>query len=200
MKHLSWSQLSAFRLLRHHLTGQSRADLVTVCRDVCGIQAQVMSAARMALWARVNELARADIDSALNESRTLVKTSCMRQTLHLLPADDFSIYITALKRSRVEGLRRIMSKVGVTEKDANQLNEAVLDTLSLVYRNQGWISPVVLLNGKVIGIWSAAYRGKPSSLQVELFEKISQATRDKIVETAARLGDFLQASFQVSFR
>lgn len=72
---LEWSQVSAFRLARHHFLDQQQADLVTVCGDVCGIQAQVMSAARIALWARNQDLKQSVIHSALNESRTLVTMS-----------------------------------------------------------------------------------------------------------------------------
>ena len=53
----------------------------------------------------------------------------MRQTLHLLPAADFSLYISALKRSRLEALRRIFSKFGVTQKEVDKMNEAVVDAL-----------------------------------------------------------------------
>jgi len=36
MKNLfQWSQVSAFRLTRHHFVDQNRADLTAVCQDVC---------------------------------------------------------------------------------------------------------------------------------------------------------------------
>lgn len=124
-----WSQISAFRLTRHHFVDEHPTDLTTVCRDVCGIQSQVMAAAQMALWARMHDLTPEDIHSALYKSRTLVKTSCMRQTLHLIPATDFSIYISALKRSRVEALMRIMSKFGITQKEVDGMNDAVVEAL-----------------------------------------------------------------------
>src|SRR5260370_33151864 len=95
------SQVSAFRLARHYLDDKSKADITAVCRDVCGVQAEVMSAAHMQLWARMHNLTRADIDSALYKNQTLVKTNCMRATLHILEATDYPIYIAALKRSRV---------------------------------------------------------------------------------------------------
>src|SRR6266446_3355436 len=93
--------VAAFRLRRHHLLDEPPADAVTICRDVCGVQAQVMSAAYLQLWARNPSICRTEIDSALWESRALVKTSLMRQTLHLIPSDEFSIYIAALKSSRM---------------------------------------------------------------------------------------------------
>src|SRR5262245_46926801 len=95
MKHFfKGPQIAAFRLARHHLVDQNPAGLITISQNVCGIQSQVMAAAQMALWARRRGLNRAEIHSALWENRTLVKTSCMRQTLHLIPAADFSIYIS----------------------------------------------------------------------------------------------------------
>ncbi len=126
---LTRPQVSAFRLRRHHFLDQHQADLSTVSRDVCGIQSQVMSAAEMAFWARMHDLTRADIHSALWKSRTLVKTSCMRGTLHLLPATDFPIYITALKSSRARQTLQIMSRYGVTQKEARGVVEAVVEAL-----------------------------------------------------------------------
>lgn len=338
-------------------------------QDVCGIQAQVMSAAQMALWARMHHLTRADIHSALWKDRALVKTSCMRGTLHLLPATDFSVYIRALKRSRMEALQRIMSKFGISPRDADGMTQAVVAALSdgprtqgeltaqikplvgkrlrrwmdlvwnvfkpalveghicygpergqevtfvrvdqwlpkqkeadeqqakqfllrrylraygpasprdfskwaglpirevtpvwesldeefvevcvegwkgsilredcknlsgaelagpmlrllpgfdpyllghaeknhlvserhykRVYRNQGWISPVVLLNGRVIGIWSYQRRGKKLSFEVELFHGLSKTLRARIEREAASLGDFFETSWEMKFR
>ncbi|MCI0490241.1 MAG: winged helix DNA-binding domain-containing protein, partial [Blastocatellia bacterium] len=125
------SQVSAFRLRRHHLAGHNQTNIASVCQSVCGIQAQVMSAAEMQFWARMPGLTRAHIYSMLLENRTLVKTSCMRGTLHLLPVADFQIYMTALKRSRLREMMRVMSRYGdVTPKEADRVTEAVVEALS----------------------------------------------------------------------
>jgi len=124
------SQVSAFRLARHHLADHKQVDLVTICRDVGGVQAQVMSSAQMALWARMHGVTRAEIHAALWKDRSLVKTSCMRSTLHLLPADDLPIYISALKRSRLHQMRRVMMKYGaVTPAAADAVMEAAVKAL-----------------------------------------------------------------------
>ena len=68
----------------------------------------------IALWTRTHDFTRADIHSALWKSRTLVKTSCMRGTLHILSAADFPIYINALKISRG---REMLARYGVTQKE-----------------------------------------------------------------------------------
>jgi hypothetical protein len=125
----SWPQILAFRLARHSLSDQSPEGLVAVSRDVCGIQAQVMTAAHMALWARTRGVRPADIDSALYETRSLVKTLCMRRTLHLVPSDDFPVYISALRPSRMAALMRVMSRFGITQRDVDLMNRAVMKEL-----------------------------------------------------------------------
>ena len=126
---VDWSQVSAFRLRRHHLASKSQADLAKVARDVCGVQAQVMSAAEIALWTRNHDLTAAAIHSALWKDRALVKTSCMRGTLHLLTATDFPIYIAALKSSRIRQTLHIMARYGVTQREAREVTEAVMKAL-----------------------------------------------------------------------
>jgi uncharacterized protein YcaQ len=363
-----WPQIAAFRLARHHLADRQQTNLTTVCQNICGMQAQLMAAAEMQLWARLHDLTRADIQAALWKSRTLVKTSCMRQTLHLIPASEFSIYISALKKSRIEALLRIMAKFGITRKAAEAMTGAIVEALhagpmtqpelikqimpkvgkqmraymeqtwsiqmfrlalveglicygpesnkkatfvrvdqwlppqkkvsaraaqqillrrylraygpatiqdfskwaglpmsearevsnsledelievdiedakgwllreddeqltnshlddqilrllpyfdpyllghadknhlvdtsyyKLVYRNQGWISPVVLLNGRVIGIWSHAQKGKRLSVEIKPFTRFSKMLRAKIEAEAASLGNFLEASWEI---
>jgi hypothetical protein len=122
--------IAGFRLRRHHLLDSSPADAVTICRDVCGVQAQVMSAAYLQLWARNHAITRAEIESALWKERTLVKTSLMRQTLHLIPADEFAIYISALRPSRFAQAMRVMDRCGITRDESEALIPKIMDILS----------------------------------------------------------------------
>ncbi|HEY4611387.1 MAG TPA: hypothetical protein VII11_00210, partial [Bacteroidota bacterium] len=62
---ITFSQVAAFRLERHHLFHQNSADLTVLCRDSCGIQAQLVSAARTALWSRKHSVTQSQIDAAL---------------------------------------------------------------------------------------------------------------------------------------
>ena len=54
-----------------------------------------MSAAELALGARVDGLTPADVQAALWQDRTLVKTWAMRGTLHLIAAADLPLYVAA---------------------------------------------------------------------------------------------------------
>lgn len=126
---LRQKQIAAFRLKRQHLVDSNPAALATICQNVCGIQAQVLSAAEISLWARRHELTRAEIRAALGPRRTLVRTSVMRQTLHLIAAQDFSLYINALKQSRMAALWNIMSRFGIKPQEVDALNAAVVEAL-----------------------------------------------------------------------
>ncbi len=127
---VSPEQIHAFRMQRHHLLDQRTSDTVRVCADICGAQAQLMSSAQIALWARVRNLTREAIHTALWEKRTLVKTLLMRQTLHLIPAADFPFVITAIRDSRVAAVLRVMARFGITGSDVEILNTAVVDALA----------------------------------------------------------------------
>jgi hypothetical protein len=369
---LKQSHVSAFRLARHYLSERREADPTLVCKEVCGVQAQIMGSARLALWARIRDVTQKDIHAALYTKHTLVRTSCMRQTLHLIPAVDFSIYVSALRKSRIDALMRVMSRFDIGRKEFDGLNRATVDALAggaltlqeltarvlplvgkkvrdwmgrvwggiafrpavveglicygpdrgnqvtfvrvdqwlpkqraiaegdaqqvlfrrylkaygpatlqdfarwtgismpeareigrlaaedlvdvsiegknglilsedcekltgsglsdqvlrllpafdpymlghvekshlldsayykRVYRNQGWISPVVLLDGKTIGTWSHTIRGKELLVELVPFAKFSRAVRDRIEEEATRLGEFFgAASTEIKFR
>src|ERR1022692_3913221 len=122
--------IASFRLRRHHLLDEPPADAVTIARDMCGVQAQVMGPARLQLWTRNHAIMRAEIESALWKTRTLVKTSLMRQTLHLIPTDEFPLYIAALRPCRVAGALRVMARCGIAREEGEALTPLIMDALA----------------------------------------------------------------------
>ena len=68
-----------------------------VVSDVCGVQAQVLSGAALSLCARVKNITMHDVEDALWKQRILVKTWCMRGTLHILSSRDLPLNVAALK-------------------------------------------------------------------------------------------------------
>jgi hypothetical protein len=91
---VSWSQVGAWRFRAHGLAGRAEAgSLVEVARRLCGLHAQVLSSAELTAWARVEGLSSGDVAAALWEDRALVRTWCMRGTLHLLPADELGLWL-----------------------------------------------------------------------------------------------------------
>lgn len=90
---VSWPEVHAFRLRRHHLDRPAgRGQLLTVASDMCGAQAQILSAGRLSFRARTRNLRPSDVDCALFEDRTLVAAWCMRGTRHFLASKDFAIF------------------------------------------------------------------------------------------------------------
>jgi hypothetical protein len=129
----SADRVAAFRLARHHLTrgqGPTTASLVDVCRDVCGIQAQVMSAAELSLWTRRRQTTRADVKAALWTGRGLVKTTSMRRTLHLLPAGDFQMYIAAMQAWSMSQTNNLLRRIGASTKHVDTMIDVVMDALA----------------------------------------------------------------------
>lgn len=60
-----------------------------------------------------------------------------------------------------------------------------------VYRPQGWIAPVVLVDGRAVAVWNHSRQGNRLSVKVEMFESISQEIINGIGEEARDLGRFL---------
>lgn len=94
---LSWSRALAWRAERHHIVERAaQRDLVPVVSDICGLHAQLMSSAELSLWARIEGFQHDALHDALWNQRTLVKLWAMRGTLHLLPADELGVWLSAL--------------------------------------------------------------------------------------------------------
>src|SRR5438552_2530682 len=78
------------RLAAQRLTDATRlrADPAAIARAVCGIQAQDMRAAQLALRVRSTGLTVAIVDEAIARKRSVVRTWLMRGTLHLVAGED----------------------------------------------------------------------------------------------------------------
>ena len=101
-----------------------------VVRATAGIQAQVQSSAEMAIWTRRRGTTREDVRGALWDTRQLVKTSAMRNTLHLIPARDFAVYIAAMRPSSMAMLARWHRRIGATPTQVHALVETIVESLA----------------------------------------------------------------------
>jgi hypothetical protein len=63
-----------------------------------------------------------------------------------------------------------------------------------VYRAQGWVAPVVLVNGRVVAVWAYTQKGKQLSVEVSKFESLSRLITAGIQTEARDLGRFLGVS------
>ncbi|MEU7531291.1 winged helix DNA-binding domain-containing protein [Saccharothrix sp. NPDC042600] len=90
---LTWGRVAAWRTRAHSLDARRpAADALDVVSELCGLHAQLMSSAAATLHARVEGLPADYVERALWEDRTLVKTWCMRGTLHLLRSDEYALW------------------------------------------------------------------------------------------------------------
>ncbi len=139
MVSLSWNNVLAWRMEQHHLLRRAPAAyMVDVVSDICGVQAQVMSSAEMAIWARVDGLRPDDISKALWQDKSLVKSWFYRGTLHIIASQDMPVVVGALSSLRhftraswqkyfnvtldeletmIAALQDILTSVGITREE-----------------------------------------------------------------------------------
>jgi Winged helix DNA-binding domain len=60
-----------------------------------------------------------------------------------------------------------------------------------IYRLQGWVSPVLLVNGHMAGVWKHEHKGRTVSVEIEPFAKLARWTRTHIAAEAERLASFV---------
>ncbi|HVF99202.1 MAG TPA: crosslink repair DNA glycosylase YcaQ family protein, partial [Chloroflexia bacterium] len=91
---LTWEQVHAWRLEQQCLLPRlGQGNFIGVAERVLGVQAQVMSAAELSIGVRVDGLKREEVQRALWQDRTLVKTWAMRGTIHVFAAEDLPLVV-----------------------------------------------------------------------------------------------------------
>jgi hypothetical protein len=125
---LTWADVRRRRLAAHRLTDPApAADLVAVAGAVCGIHAQVMASAEVALGLRVDGATRSTVQAALWGDRSLVKTYGLRGTVHVYPAAELELWLTALRAlpgpERRE--RDRLASSGVSAPQAAEIREEI---------------------------------------------------------------------------
>jgi hypothetical protein len=97
---LGWEHVTARRVARSGLAeplgGPDGAGAAAVARALCGVHAQVLTAAELSVGRRLAGATRSDVQRALWEDRTVVKTFGPRGTVHLLATDDLPMWTGAL--------------------------------------------------------------------------------------------------------
>jgi hypothetical protein len=130
MPTLTWDAVRAQRVARNHLAKPaSRARLVQVARDVCGFQAQLLSAAELAISARVAGLTLPELREELWVKRSLVRAWTVRGTIHVVPADDLPLWMAALGKRRYWESKEWLEREGLSVKEALAIFDTVVDAL-----------------------------------------------------------------------
>jgi Winged helix DNA-binding domain len=66
-----------------------------------------------------------------------------------------------------------------------------------VYRPQGWLSPVVLVDGRMAGVWSHERKGDRLVVEVEPFGRLTRAQRAGVDTEAEELAGFLGGELEI---
>jgi hypothetical protein len=141
---LSWSEVCARRLERHALAVPAKdGTLADVARAMCGVHAQVLSAAELSLGLRLAGATRADVRDALWTERSLVKTFGPRGTVHLLPTRDLPMWTGALSAIPAPG-RGHAKDVRLTPEQTDEVVEAIADALADVELTADELSEAVI--------------------------------------------------------
>jgi hypothetical protein len=63
-----------------------------------------------------------------------------------------------------------------------------------IFSPHGWVSPVILVDGRIAGVWTHTRRGGTLSVAIEPFAKLPAWARLQLEAEAARLAAFLDCS------
>src|SRR5207237_10000980 len=113
----------------HVVTPAPKSRLVEVVRDVCGLQAQLLSAAELALSARVAGATQESVRDALWVEKTLVRVWTVRGTIHVIPANDLSLWMAALGTRRHWESKEWLEREQLTAKEATVVFDTVLGAI-----------------------------------------------------------------------
>jgi len=123
-------QVTAFTLRRQYLTQPAQQPLEVVFRLVA-IQAQYSASVPLAIWARNPLMAAGWVKAALSEKRTVVKTWCLRGTVHILASADLAMMVQAVGEQQLIDFDYFLkTRRGIDGQQSQNLNEAVFHALA----------------------------------------------------------------------
>jgi hypothetical protein len=74
------------------------------------------------------------------------------------------------------------------------------DLGACIYRPQGWISPVLLVNGRMEGTWRHQIKGSRVEVRIESFGKAAPWSRRAAEKEAERLAKFLGCTLNFAWK
>ena len=73
------------------------------------------------------------------------------------------------------------------------------DVASLVFRPQAWISPVLLVDGRIKGVWERRGRKGLNELRINLFGRLSKNQQEELSDEIDRMSAYFRSDLAVSF-
>ena len=83
---------------------------------------------------------------------------------------------------------------------ASRTDDAVVDPVhrGRVYRAQGWMSPVVLVDGRIVGSWRHSLKTRHVEVELEPFARLAAWARKELEAEAERLAGFFERDLRLS--
>jgi hypothetical protein len=122
--------LLRLRAQRLWLPGPASATVAQVAKDVCGLQAQDVPAAALAVRVRSAGLTASDFDSARLHQRSIIRTWCMRGTLHVVATEDFAWLVPLLGPHFISKARHRYQQLGLDEAACERGVRTIRDALA----------------------------------------------------------------------
>lgn len=130
MTEVSMHAVRAFRMRRQHLIERSGpGTMLEAIEAVHGIQAQIQAHAYFAVAQRVQKSTSEEIDRALWDERSLIKTWAMRGTVHWLPRKEEPIFAAGLLQLRADMHASWWANQGLPPDELRRLLHTIVDII-----------------------------------------------------------------------
>lgn len=115
-RELSEDLVRTARLRSQRLAGSRIKDVAELVREMVGLQAQDVRAARLSVRPRTDGVDAPAVTRAYNEERSVVRTWAMRGTLHMVAAEDVSWLVALLGPIFAAANRRRRRQLGLNDE------------------------------------------------------------------------------------
>jgi hypothetical protein len=107
--------------------------------------------------------------------------------------------VRTMKQAKSADVARLLPAFDPWVIGASRTAPALLDPRHKlrVYRPQGWISPILLVNGRSVGVWKHARKGRRLQVEVEPFGRLPAWARPQLEAEAKRLAAFLDGELEL---
>jgi hypothetical protein len=132
MSKLSPEQVRLLRLRSQRLHPEAARSISSAAQPVkalCGLQAQELPSATLAVRPRSHNLTASDVRQAREDDRAIVLTWCMRGTLHLVAAEDLSWLLPFLGPIFIHKSQRRYTQLGLDHETRIQAAQEMQDVL-----------------------------------------------------------------------
>jgi uncharacterized protein YcaQ len=107
--------------------------------------------------------------------------------------------VRAMARAKTRDVARLLPAFDPWVAGASRYAPALLDPRrkARVFRPQGWLSPVVLVNGRMVGVWRHTRKGRRLRVEIERFGRLPAWARTQLEAETERLAEFLGGELEL---